>query len=69
MEKLLFDAKCKRCDSINTIDFANRFNNGIETAKENADYFMMKFIDGGIVADCPKCKIRTIHEIVTLIKD
>jgi hypothetical protein len=68
MNKLLFDAKYKRCDSINTIDFTERFNNGIATDKEMADYFLMKFADGFVV-DCPECKIKTIHNVVTLIKD
>jgi len=69
MDKLIFEAKCRRCNSINLIDYIERFNGGVGSTKESADYFIMKYTADSFIVNCPKCGIKTVHEVVTLIKE
>ena len=64
MDKQLFDARCKRCDSINEIDFIERFGEG---SPESANDFIFRS-KNGFVTICPKCGMETIHEPVKMIK-
>jgi hypothetical protein len=65
MDELLFDAKCKRCGSINEIDFIERFG---EATIELAERWLLKEFKYGLVCHCPTCGMETIQEPVTLIK-
>ena len=73
MDKLLFDAKCKRCGSINEINYVERFEAGRYHLMSN-DPDELDIINNFIrnfdkyEANCPKCNMYTIHESVTTIK-
>jgi hypothetical protein len=62
MKELIFEAKCKRCSSINEVDFNKRFG---ETKRDDANYFISK--EGfNFITYCPECLTDTFHEPVTL---
>jgi elongation factor P hydroxylase len=65
MDKLLFDAKCSRCDIVSEIDFIKRFGE-VET-KDIAENWLFKSFEG-FVHKCEICNIETIFRPVTLIK-
>ena len=64
-KKLIFEARCLRCQSLNEIDFNERFG---ESTTEIANRWIWDLHEG-FLNKCPKCERNTIHCPVDLINE
>ena len=66
--KLIFEAKCMRCDKIIAVDYDERFNGGKEgTSEVDANRLLYDCLSG-FTYKCPDCKKDCIFQPVTPVK-